>query len=89
MLNVCCGSKNEPASAGSFLPRKQTSVGYAADCDVIVCYGAAKLADKHLASKVRCVDDEIIGWPKRRETKPRGLRGRDIEQFSFPRHNLF
>jgi hypothetical protein len=24
------------------------------------CYGAAKLADKHLASKVHCVDDEII-----------------------------
>jgi hypothetical protein len=41
-------------------PRKQRSVSYAADCDVIVCYGAAKLADKHLASKVHCVDDEII-----------------------------
>jgi hypothetical protein len=25
----------------------------------IVCYGAAKLADKHLASTVHCVDDEI------------------------------
>jgi hypothetical protein len=31
------------------LPRKQTSVGYAADCDVIVCYGGAKLTDKQLA----------------------------------------
>jgi hypothetical protein len=32
-------------------PRKQTSVSYAADCDVIVCYGGAKFADKHLASR--------------------------------------
>jgi hypothetical protein len=42
-------------------PRKQTSVS-AADGDVIVCYGAAKLTDKHLASEVHCVDDEMIGW---------------------------
>jgi hypothetical protein len=27
----------------------------------------AKLTDKHLASTVHCVDDEIIGWLKRRE----------------------
>jgi hypothetical protein len=47
--------------------RKQTSVSCAADCGAIVCYGAAKLADKHLASKVHCVDDEIVGWLKRRE----------------------
>jgi len=36
----------------------------------------AKLADKHLAATVHCVDDEIIGWLKlreqhRRKTKPR------------------
>lgn len=31
-----------------------------ADRDVIVCYGGAKLADKHLAARVHCVDDEII-----------------------------
>jgi hypothetical protein len=43
-----------------FYPPKQTSVSYAADCDLIVCYGGAKLTDKHLASKVCCVDDEII-----------------------------
>jgi hypothetical protein len=48
-----------------FYPRKQTSVSDATDCDVIVCYGAAKLADKHLASKIHCVD-EIIGWLERR-----------------------
>jgi hypothetical protein len=46
-----------------YCPRKQTSVSYAADCDFIVCYGRAKLTDKHLASKIHCVDDEIIrGW---------------------------
>ena len=43
-----------------FYPRKQTSVSYAADCDVVVCYGGAKLPDKRLASKIHCVDDEII-----------------------------
>jgi hypothetical protein len=42
-------------------PRKQTSISYAADCDVIVCYGGAKLFDKRLSSKVHRVDDEIIG----------------------------
>jgi hypothetical protein len=34
-------------------PRKQTSVSHAADCDLIACYGGAKLTDKHLASKHR------------------------------------
>ncbi len=43
-----------------------------ADCDFIVCYGRAKLTDKHLASKIHCVDDEIIGWLKRREQRRRG-----------------
>ena len=32
------------------------------DCDGIRCYGGAKLTDKHLASTIHCVDDEIIGW---------------------------
>jgi hypothetical protein len=40
-----------------------------ADCHVIVCYGRAKLVDKHLAATVHCVDDEIIGWLKRREQR--------------------
>jgi hypothetical protein len=39
--------------------RKQTSASYAADCDVIACYGGAKPTDKHLASKIHCVDDQI------------------------------
>jgi hypothetical protein len=51
-----------------------------ADCDVIRCCSRATLFDKHLASTVHCADDEIISWLRRRETKPRGLPGRDIEQ---------
>ena len=43
-----------------YYSRKQISVSYAADCDLIVCYGGAKLTDKHLAATVHCVDDEII-----------------------------
>jgi hypothetical protein len=49
-----------------FTPEKKASISYAADCDVIVC-GGATIYSKHLASKVHCVDDEIIGWLKRRE----------------------
>jgi hypothetical protein len=52
-----------------FYPRKQTPVSCAADCDVIVCYGGAKLTDKHLASKIQCVDDEIFEWLERREQR--------------------
>jgi hypothetical protein len=37
-----------------------------AECDCIVCYGNAKLADTHLASTIHCVDDEIIPWLKHR-----------------------
>jgi hypothetical protein len=54
-----------------YYPRKQTSVSCAADADVIVCHGRAKLTDKHLASKIHCVDDGIIGWLKRRERRRR------------------
>jgi hypothetical protein len=52
-----------------YYPRRQTLVSYAADCDVIVCYGAANLVDKHLAATVRCVDDEIIEWLEQRERR--------------------
>jgi hypothetical protein len=33
-----------------------------ANCDAIVCYGGAGLLDKHPASTIHFVDDEIIGW---------------------------
>jgi hypothetical protein len=33
-----------------YYPRKQTSVSYAADCDVIVYYGAAEPADQAIAA---------------------------------------
>jgi hypothetical protein len=35
------------------------------------CYGGAKLTDERLASKVHCVDDEIIGGLKRRQQRGR------------------
>ena len=49
-----------------YYPRKQTSVSYAADSGVIACYGGAKPTDKHLASTIHCIDDEIIDWLQRR-----------------------
>jgi hypothetical protein len=52
---------------------------YAADADVIACYGGAKPTDTHLASKIHCVDDEIIGWPKRREQASISYFGRAQE----------
>jgi hypothetical protein len=64
-----------------FYPREQTSVSYAADCDVIVCHGGAKLTDKHLASIVHCIDGEIIEWLKRRrERRRRDRHGRTIAE---------
>ncbi|UEM10883.1 hypothetical protein J4G43_040735 [Bradyrhizobium barranii subsp. barranii] len=43
--------------------------------DVIVCYGRVKLTDKHLASKIHCVDDEVIGWRERRKQRRRDRHG--------------
>jgi hypothetical protein len=43
-----------------FTPRKQTSVSCAADCDVVVCYGGAKLTDTHLINTIHCVDGELF-----------------------------
>jgi hypothetical protein len=39
------------------------------DCDIIMCGGNAKPEDKHLAWTVHCVDEEIVGWLKRREQR--------------------
>jgi hypothetical protein len=44
-----------------YYPRKQTSVSYAADCDVIVCYGGAKLVDKHFSSTASFFKRELSG----------------------------
>ena len=55
-----------------YYPRKQTSVSYSADANVIVCYGRAKLTDKHLASKIHCVTREIFAWLERCEQRRRG-----------------
>jgi hypothetical protein len=66
-------------------PRKQTSVSYAVDCDVIARYGGAKLTDKHLASKIHSVDDEIITWLERRERCNRDGKGQDkFTRVPFP-----
>jgi hypothetical protein len=64
-------------------PRKQTSVSFAADCDVIVRYGGTKPTDKQLASKFHCVDDEIIGGWTDESDAPRGWR--DAVESSFMR----
>jgi hypothetical protein len=72
LANDRCGVKNGPDALKTgclYYPRKQTSVSYAAGCDVIACYGNAKPTDKHLASKIHCVDDELIGWLERRERR--------------------
>ncbi len=45
---------------------------------VIICYGRAKLTDKHLASKIHCVDDEIIKWLEHRERRRRGSSHRHV-----------
>jgi hypothetical protein len=58
-----------------------------ADCDAIVCYGGAKPTYKHLASTIQCVDDEIIGWLKRREQRRRGeAANRHVAERFVPIH---
>jgi hypothetical protein len=39
--------------------------------NVIICYGAATVYDKHLASTVHCIDDEFIEWLRRRPSDVR------------------
>jgi hypothetical protein len=38
---------------------------------IIRCYGGAKPADKHLASTIHCIDDEVLDWLQRREQRRR------------------
>jgi hypothetical protein len=74
-----------------FTARKQPSVSYAADCDLIVRYGGAKLTDKHLASRIVAVDDEIISWLRRRKgsrANPDNRQGhREADTYRTAKHH--
>ena len=62
-LSPDCAPKRTSASAIGTL-RKLTAdpdLSPFANYHVIVCYGGAGLLDKHLASTIHCVDDEIMG----------------------------
>jgi hypothetical protein len=41
------------------------------DTEIIICGGNAKPEDTHLASIVRCVDEEVFDFLKRREQRKR------------------
>jgi hypothetical protein len=71
-------------------PPPSGSTLYAVDCDLIVCYGGAKLTHKHLASKIHCVDDEIIA-PVWIETSLRDLMENlcALNGRSLPRQSQF
>jgi hypothetical protein len=56
-----------------------------ADCDVIIWSGGVKVADRRVASKVHCVDDEIIEWLERREQ--RGRKRHAAERLACSRHS--
>jgi hypothetical protein len=45
-------------------------------------FGRLKLADKHFASVIRCVDDEIIRWLERRERRKR-------DRLAGSRHSVY
>jgi len=55
---------------------------------VIICGGGAKPTDLHLASIVHCIDDEIIGWLKRRERRVE-LRDRLLGFFHIPDQTVY
>ena len=81
MSDLCpdCAPKRRSASATGTL-RKLTEMtdpdpSPFANCDVVVCYGGANLFDKHLASTIYCVDDEMIGWLQRSEQRRRARAG--------------
>jgi hypothetical protein len=52
---------------------------FADGATIIKCYGGAKPTDRHLASKIVCIDDEIIGWLKRRERHRRERESKEFE----------
>jgi hypothetical protein len=58
----------------SVYPESRHRSGYAADCDIVICYGGAKPTDLHLASKVVAFDEEIIEWLERWERRKKPSR---------------
>jgi hypothetical protein len=64
------------------------------DGDIIVCYGrgeAHQLTDKHLASTIHCIDDEIFAWLERRERRRRHRHVRcwGVKRKTYARIELF
>jgi hypothetical protein len=53
--------------------------GPVANFDVIVCYNETGRFQKHLASTIHCIDDEIIGWLRRREKRKRAPQDRNLD----------
>jgi hypothetical protein len=49
------------------------------DGETVICYGAAKPCDVHLASRIVAVDDEILKILDGRERRVRALRGQHEE----------
>jgi hypothetical protein len=76
-LSPECALKRTSASATGTLERQLTDPDSSpfANCDVVVCHGGANLFDKHLASTIYCVDDEMIGWLQRRKQRRRARAG--------------
>ena len=78
-LRVCPAGKPVPThrvvARGHAFPDHALASPFA-NCHVIVRYGGAglfdkHLVDKHLASTIHCVDDEIFGSLQRREQRRR------------------
>src|SRR4030081_896709 len=88
-LSPDCATKRTSASAIGTLTKltemADPDPSPFAKCHVIVGYGGAGLFDKHLASTMHCVDDEIIGWRQRREQR---RRARAVMLFCNPGGDL-
>ena len=74
-LSRDCAPGRTSASAtgtlGKLTEMADPDPGPFANCQIIVRYGGAGLFDKHLASTIHGVDDEIIGSLQRREQRRR------------------
>jgi hypothetical protein len=67
-LSPDCAPKRTSASATGTLRKSRSPIR---QLPVIVCFSGAGLFDKHLASTIHCVDEEIIGSQQRREQRRR------------------